>query len=268
LSFFIINSNENSKELFIRLKIFWPNIDWIRNTKKQEKIIKNFYPNFERNYLKRTNHFITNINLKPQGTSKIKKAFIRRSKKTFFDLTKGSSENTQEFVLDTEGVDLRYVLNFDGIDHTKSFSNDILEIYKVLGIEAVRQILIQELRNLISFDGSYVNSRHLSLLVDIMTHKGKLMSITRHGINRTDIGPIAKCSFEETIDILYHASAFGVCDNLRGVSGSIMVGQLANLGTGKMDLFFSDKLLKKFKIVSGKQSANEKGVPQRSAEYI
>lgn len=252
LSFFIINSNENSKELFIRLKIFWPNIDWIRNTRKHDKIIKNFYSNFERNYLKRTNHFITNINLKPQGTSKIKKAFIRRSKKTFFDLTRGSSGNTQEFVLDTEGVDLRYVLNFDGIDHTKSFSNDILEIYKILGIEAVRQILIQELRNLISFDGSYVNSRHLSLLVDIMTHKGKLMSITRHGINRTDIGPIAKCSFEETIDILYHASAFGVCDNLKGVSGSIMVGQLANLGTGKMDLFFSDKLLKKIQNCFGK----------------
>jgi len=78
------------------------------------------------------------------------------------------------------------------------------------------------------------------------------MSITRHGINRTDIGPIAKCSFEETIDILYHASAFGVCDNLKGVSGSIMVGQLANLGTGKMDLFFSDKLLKKIQNCFGK----------------
>mmetsp|Transcript_26030 Transcript_26030/g.65700 ORF Transcript_26030/g.65700 Transcript_26030/m.65700 type:complete len:1466 (+) Transcript_26030:32-4429(+) len=244
LSLFIINSDENSENLFFRLKVLWPNIDWTKNSKKTIKNPNLNFFNFERKYLSRTTHFLSNINLKSYGTSKIRKAFIRKSSQVIFELITGSIKNDKEYVLDTEGVDLRYILNYSGIDYTRSSSNDILEIYKILGIEAVRKILIQELRNLISFDGSYVNSRHLSLLVDVMTHKGKLMSITRHGINRTDIGPIAKCSFEETIEVLYQAAAFGVCDNLKGVSGSILVGQVSPLGTGKIDLFLCEKNFK------------------------
>lgn len=70
---------------------------------------------------------------------------------------------------------------------------------KVLGIEAVRKALERELYHVISFDGSYVNYRHLALLCDTMTCRGHLMAITRHGINRQDTGPLMKCSFEETV---------------------------------------------------------------------
>lgn len=69
----------------------------------------------------------------------------------------------------------------------------------MLGIEAVRKALERELYHVISFDGSYVNYRHLSLLCDTMTCRGHLMAITRHGINRQDTGPLMKCSFEETV---------------------------------------------------------------------
>ena len=68
-----------------------------------------------------------------------------------------------------------------------------------LGIEAVRKAIEREMFHVISFDGSYVNHRHLSLLCDIMTTKGHLMAITRHGINRQDTGALARCSFEETV---------------------------------------------------------------------
>ena len=64
-------------------------------------------------------------------------------------------------------------------------------------------LTLQELRNVIEFDGSYVNYRHLAILCDVMTSRGHLMAITRHGINRNGNGPLAQCSFEETVDILY-----------------------------------------------------------------
>ena len=70
---------------------------------------------------------------------------------------------------------------------------------QVLGIEAVRKALERELYHVISFDGSYVNYRHLALLCDTMTSRGHLMAITRHGVNRQDTGPLMKCSFEETV---------------------------------------------------------------------
>lgn len=74
-----------------------------------------------------------------------------------------------------------------------------LSVSQVLGIEAVRKALERELYHVISFDGSYVNYRHLALLCDTMTCRGHLMAITRHGINRQDTGPLMKCSFEETV---------------------------------------------------------------------
>ena len=75
----------------------------------------------------------------------------------------------------------------------------MLSFPQCLGIEAVRKAIEREMFHVISFDGSYVNHRHLSLLCDIMTTKGHLMAITRHGINRQDTGALARCSFEETV---------------------------------------------------------------------
>ena len=67
-----------------------------------------------------------------------------------------------------------------------------MEIIQVLGIEAVRNALLRELRAVISFDGSYVNYRHLAILADVMTYRGHLMSITRHGINHVETGPLMR----------------------------------------------------------------------------
>ena len=244
LSLLILNSDENADLIVIRFKIFWPSLNWKKkeNGFKNQNLIKLVI--FERHYLKRMNHFIINLSLKDYGTFKIKKTYIRKADIINLNNSNGLVIRSKEFILDTEGVDLRYILNYNGVDYTRSLSNDILEICKILGIEAVRKVLIQELRNLISFDGSYVNFRHLSLLVDVMTHRGKLMSITRHGINKTDVGPIAKCSFEETVDVFFQSAVFGVCDDLKGVSANTMLGNLAFIGTGKMDLFIDELKLK------------------------
>ena len=245
LPLFVINSDENSGMIKLIFKVFWPEVEAEYNREKTSILnIKKCLVSYEKKYLVRMKHFLSNINIKEHGTPLIKKVYIRKTDLDYFNLIKKSSLLTKkEFILDTEGVDLRYIFNYTGVDFSRSISNDILENCKILGIEATRKVLVNELKNLISFDGSYVNARHLFLLVDIMTFRGKLMSITRHGINKSDIGPVAKCTFEETVDIFYESAIFSSCDDLKGVSANILVGNLPPLGTGKIDLFFSDKNL-------------------------
>lgn len=89
----------------------------------------------------------------------------------------------------------------------------------------------------LQFYGLYVNYRHLALLCDVMTAKGHLMAITRHGINRQDTGALMRCSFEETVDVLLDAASHAEVDPMRGVSENIIMGQLPKMGTGK---FFCD----------------------------
>ena len=155
-----------------------------------------------------------------------------------------------DFTLETDGSVLLEVLGMYGVDNTLTFSNDIVEIYNVLGIEAARSALINEIRNVIEFDGSYVNYRHICLLVETMTNKGKLMAITRHGINRTLSGPLMKCSFEETINVLIDATINSEKDDLKGVTENIMLGKMTKAGTGCVDLHLDiDKLTKNDHII-------------------
>lgn len=127
-------------------------------------------------------------------------------------------------MLETDGVALREILTVEDVDYKKTISNDILEILRVLGIEATRKSLINELRTVLNFYGIYVNYRHLATLCDVMTHKGKLTSITRHGINRLDSGPLRKCSFEETVEILLEAAVYNESDSLKGITENIILG--------------------------------------------
>ena len=149
----------------------------------------------------------------------------------------------KEWFLDTSGSALGQVLTIPGIDTTRTYSNSFIEVFEVFGIEATRSALMRELTQVLAFDGSYVNHRHLALLVDVMTSRGHLMAITRHGINRADTGALMRCSFEETVEILLEAAACGELDDCRGVSENVMLGQLAPLGTGEMEVFLDQKML-------------------------
>ena len=74
-----------------------------------------------------------------------------------------------------------------------------------------------------------------------MTNKGYIMSVDRHGINKSNRGPLAKCSFEETPDIILKAALFGEVDNVKGVSSNIMLGQEPPIGTGSIDILFDEE---------------------------
>ena len=107
---------------------------------------------------------------------------------------------------------------------------------------------MEEIIEVVEHAGEYINIRHIELLCDSMTCKGELTSINRQGINRGDIGPLAKCSFEDTTDQLIKAGIFSEKDNLKGVSSNIMMGQTIKSGTGLCNIMMDeDYLLKELK---------------------
>ena len=148
----------------------------------------------------------------------------------------------KRWILETDGVNLLDVFNSKYVNFKNTFSNDIIEIYEVLGIEAARLALIEEVTSVMS-DASYINQRHIDLLCDVMTSKGIITPINRQGINRGDVGPLAKCSFEDTTDQLIKAGLFGEKDKLNGVSSNIMMGQVIKAGTGMCNILLDEEKL-------------------------
>jgi DNA-directed RNA polymerase II subunit RPB1 len=223
-----IYTDDNSNKLIFRLRI-----------PKQKKI--DYDKINDLNYLKgvvrqlREKIIIKGVeNINSAGMYKNKDKFVLRNK---------SYERIEEWVLDTNGINLIEILQHPSVDNTRTYSNDVYEMYETFGIEAARNIILMEIREVIDGAGSYVNFRHLSLLCDIMTNRGTLMSIDRFGINRGNIGPLAKCSFEETTDQLFKAAIFGELDKLNGVSANIMMGQIPPCGTGAIDILLDESKL-------------------------
>ncbi len=135
------------------------------------------------------------------------------------------------WVLDTVGTNLLEILNLDYIDVNRTYTNDIQEIKNVLGIEAARQSIFNEITEVMEHDDTYINYHHISLLCDRMTCNDKMVSIFRHGINNDNIGPIAKASFEETPEMFLKAARHAELDTMRGVSANVMCGQEGYFGT-------------------------------------
>ena len=119
----------------------------------------------------------------------------------------------------------------DDIDTKRTYSNDIREVYRTLGIEAARKCILTELEDAFS-DTTYINYHHLTMLCDRICATKKMVSVFRHGINSDDIGPIAKASFEETPEMFLRAARHAELDLMTGVSANIMCGQDGYFGTG------------------------------------
>ena len=151
----------------------------------------------------------------------------------------GDFERKDIYALDTLGTNLLDVLAMDIIDPTRTITNNIMETYEVLGIEAARKCLFNEILDVLCFDGGYVNHHHLALLCDRMTSNEKMVSIFRHGINNDDIGPIAKASFEETTEMFLKAARHGELDEMRGVSANVMCGQAGYYGTASFSVYLN-----------------------------
>ena len=178
-------------------------------------------------------HLLSGIVLR--GVKRINKVILRKVKDNLVE--KGGAYKKEDiWVLDTIGTNLLEVLGLDYIDSNKTISNDVMEIFDVLGMEAARQCIYNELSEVLEFDGAYVNAHHMGLLCDRMTFTEKLISIFRHGINNDDIGPIAKASFEETPEMFLKAARHAELDSMRGISANVMCGQEGLFGTASFQV--------------------------------
>jgi hypothetical protein len=153
----------------------------------------------------------------------------------------GKYKGIQQYVLETDGTNFLGVMNHPAVDGRRVFSTHPHDIYENLGVEATRATLMTEIEEL--FQDAPVNTRHIGLLTDVMTRSGRLMSVDRYGINKNDIGPLAKASFEETESILLKAAQFGEVDPITGVSANIMMGQTLRGGTSFSQLLLDESAL-------------------------
>ena len=124
----------------------------------------------------------------------------------------------------------------------------------MFGIEAARAALLNEFNTTYESGGSSVNHHHLSILVDVMTHVGAITSIDRHGINRLDTDPLARASFEKTIEQLILAGIFNEVDHMKSVSSRIMAGKVIKGGTGLCQILLDTDILENAEYVEEEET--------------
>ena len=201
------------------------------------------------------------LNVKIKGINGIDKGIIRVVKKDiilpdgtvispfdpeFEEVSK--QYNPHRHLIDTNGTNLIDVLNLPNVDMYNTISNEVWEVYQVYGIEAARNCLIREIVAVLEYNGTYIAPRHINLLVDVMTNQGNLVSVDRHGVNKTDSGPLHRASFEETTAQITNASIFNEVDQMTGVSGNIMYGQFIPTGTNSFRIALDTDKIKNQKV--------------------
>ena len=228
-----VYSDYNADKLVFRIRM--TNILKSASSKAQKKAKLNPLDQSDQIYILKNfqDQLLNNIVLR--GIKNVDKVILRKVKDNLIEKA-GSYVKEDIWVLDTIGTNLLDVLGLDYIDPNRTTSNDIIEIYNVLGMEAARQAIYNELADVIEFDGTYLNFHHMALLCDRMTFSHKMISIFRHGINNDDIGPIAKASFEETPEMFLKAARHAELDNMRGISANVMCGQEGLFGTASFQV--------------------------------
>jgi DNA-directed RNA polymerase beta' subunit len=159
-----------------------------------------------------------------------------------FNEETGDLENKQEYIITTDGVNmnkLRYVRN---VDINRTYCNEINTIYKLYGIKAARKALLKEINMVFSGDNK-LNYHHISILCDVMTNTGEIVSIDRHGFGRMDTDPLSKASFERTVEMLVNSAVFGEVDKVQSVSSRLIMGRAIKCGTGFPEILMDNDIL-------------------------
>jgi len=173
------------------------------------------------------------LELKISGISNISKYYFQKME-------------TQEWKIETEGSNFSDILSLSFVYQPSAKSNNMWDIYHVMGIEATRQFLIDEFTFVVSSDGTFINPSHILLLVDIMTYQGNINSISRYGMKREEMGVLSRSSFEESLDQFCKAGCFTEKEPIRAVSAKIMCGRRSTIGSGFCDLRMDWNKIKRF----------------------
>jgi DNA-directed RNA polymerase II subunit RPB1 len=222
-----VYSDLNSKDLIFRIRL---NSSVLSKTKKDKNMPESLDQSDHIYLLRNFQESILN-NIVLRGISKITNVLPVKVQNNVVK-EEGRFKQQDIWTLQTTGSNLLDILAEDFIDSARTISNDIKEVYDVLGVEAARQIIYNEIIDVMKASGVSINYHHLSLLCDRMTSKDGMVSIFRSGILNDNIGPISKSTFEVHTEVLLTASRHADFDHMRGVSANIMTGQLGNFGTG------------------------------------
>jgi DNA-directed RNA polymerase subunit A" len=153
-------------------------------------------------------------------------------------------EQSKNFYIMTSGSNMEEVINVEGVDKNRIYTNDIFAVMKVYGIEAARNLITYELKKTIEDEGLTVGLSHVSLVADAMTYSGTMKGVGRHGLAGAKESMFARAAFEETVKHFVNAGVFGEKDYLKGVAENIMVGKQISVGTGIVKLGIKKEDLK------------------------
>ena len=172
--------------------------------------------------LKKVSVKISSIQIK--GIKGIKKAVVRR--------------RNNEYIIEAEGVNLKKISETKGVDKRRTRCNDIHETLKVLGVEAARKLLLDEISQVLERQGLEVDKRHISLIADLMTFKGDIRQTGRYGIIKEKRDVLARSAFETTKKVILKAAKEGLSEDLNSPLDCVIVGYPPPVGTGVVELYW------------------------------
>ena len=246
-----VYSDYNSNNLVFRIRL----TSNLLKSKKQKDLTESLDQSDEIYMLRNYQDVILN-NTILRGIKGIQNVMPRKLQ-NYVVRDEGKYAQKDVWILDTTGSNLLGILAFDFIDYARTYSNDIREVFNVLGIEAARQVIYNELVDVMEFSGVYINYHHLSLLCDRMTSTKGMVSIFRSGILNDDTGPISKSTFEVHTEVLLTASRHADFDHMRGVSANVMMGQMGIFGTGSCQLVLDIDKMKDLQVQTASRRTNE-----------
>lgn len=176
---------------------------------------------------------------------------------------------TGEFYYEGNGGSLINLLSHPSCNSSKTINDNMWDIYDCLGIEATRAFLVSEIIKVLSFDGTFVNPKHVMLLVDRMTLDGQISAVNRYGMDREHFGPLAKMAFEECTDNAIRSAIHGETDDISGVNACIITGKTPNMGSSSCDIMIDINSLKSVKSVKGvKNVKGLRGIQEDDEEDV
>ena len=137
-----------------------------------------------------------------------------------------------DFVVMTLGTSLKKILEMKEINPEKLVSNDLHEVAGVFGIEAARQLIINEIQDVLNSQGLNIDKRHLKLISDAMTNTGEVKGVTRIGIIAQKSSILARATFETPVKQFVNATVKGNKDYLTSVVENVILNQPVPVGTG------------------------------------
>jgi len=146
------------------------------------------------------------------------------------------AKDDEEWIIQTAGTNIKKILRLDEIDPQRTTTNDVHQVFEVMGVEAARNVILQEAKDALDEQGLDVDVRHLILLADAMTADGDVKAVGRYGVSGSKVSVLARANFEETKKHIVNASFYGEKDEFDGVIENVLIGQLVPVGTGMVEL--------------------------------